>query len=167
MSYIRIDSYGSCLKNIHMQERKQSNSALYSSYKFVIAIENSNCEDYVTEKFIDALSSTSIPIVAGRNGKPDYLRFTPKHSYINVYDYKSIKDLADYLNYSSKNETAYNEYLWFRESATNENIVTNILLILIKQENNIRGQIHMHGNHLNYFYHSEFNLNDNHSNLRL
>ncbi|CAF3750420.1 unnamed protein product [Rotaria sp. Silwood1] len=123
MKYIRIDSYGKCLNNIksnNIQARRQSNSILYSSYKFIIAIENSNCEDYVTEKLIDALSSTSIPIVASRNGKPDYTRFVPKYSYINVYDYKSIKDLANYLNYLSINETAYNEYLWFRKLPVNK-----------------------------------------------
>ncbi|CAF0954736.1 unnamed protein product [Rotaria sordida] len=123
MSYIRIDSYGKCLNNIksnHITTHKQSNSILYSSYKFVIAIENSNCEDYVTEKLIDVLSSTSIPIVASRNRKPDYTRFAPKYSYINVYDYKSIKDLANYLNYLSTNETAYNEYLWFRKLSINK-----------------------------------------------
>jgi len=123
MSYISIDSYGSCLNNIklsNIKKRKQSNSILYSSYKFVIAIENSNCEDYVTEKLIDAFSSTSIPIVASRNGKPDYTRFAPKYSYINAYDYKSVKELADYLNYLSNNETAYNEYLWFRQLPANK-----------------------------------------------
>jgi len=123
MSYIHIDSYGRCLNNIKsndIQTRQQSNSVIYSSYKFVIAIENANCEDYVTEKLIDALASTSIPIVASREGKPDYTRFAPKYSYINVYDYKSIKELADYLNYLSKNETAYNEYLWFRQLPANK-----------------------------------------------
>jgi hypothetical protein len=123
MSYIHIDSYGRCLNNIKLkdiQTRQQSNSVIYSSYKFVIAIENANCEDYVTEKLIDALASISIPIVASREGKPDYTRFAPKYSYINVYDYKSIKELADYLNYLSKNETAYNEYLWFRQLPANK-----------------------------------------------
>ncbi|CAM4989011.1 unnamed protein product, partial [Rotaria socialis] len=36
-------------------------------------------------------------------------RFAPNHSYINIYDYKTVKELADYLNYLSNNETAYNE----------------------------------------------------------
>jgi hypothetical protein len=118
MSYIKIDSHGKCLNNI--QTSKQPNSVLYSSYKFVIAMENSNCEDYISEKLIEALSSTSIPIIAGRNNKPDYTRFAPKNSYINVYDYKSMKELANYLNYLSKNETAYNEYLWFRRLPANK-----------------------------------------------
>jgi hypothetical protein len=118
MSYINIDSYGTCLNNVQSNDvrtRRKSNSIIYSSYKFVLAIENSNCEDYITEKLVEAFSSTSIPIVAGRNGKPDYARFAPRHSYINVYDYKSMKELADYLNYLSENQTAYNEYLWFRQ----------------------------------------------------
>ncbi|CAF4813802.1 unnamed protein product, partial [Rotaria sp. Silwood1] len=122
MSYIHIDSLGGCLNNAksaQAQARAQSNSELYASYKFVISIENSNCEDYVTEKLIDGLSSTAVPIVASRDGKPDYTRFAPKHSYINVYDYKNVKELADYLNYLSNNETAYNEYLWFRRSPAN------------------------------------------------
>jgi hypothetical protein len=127
MSYIPIHSYGNCLNNIQssrIKAREQSNSVLYASYKFVIAIENSNCEDYVTEKFIHAISSTAIPIIASRNGKPDYSRFAPKYSYINVYDYKSVKELADFINYLSINQTAYNEYLWFRQLPANKYAVS-------------------------------------------
>ncbi|CAF1083940.1 unnamed protein product [Adineta ricciae] len=123
MTYIRVDSYGSCLNNAQSaqaQARAQSNAELYASYKFVISIENSNCEDYVTEKLIDGLSSTAVPIVASRNGKPDYTRFAPRQSYINVYDYKTVKELADHLKYLSNNETAYNEYLWFRRAPANK-----------------------------------------------
>ncbi|CAF2605706.1 unnamed protein product [Rotaria sp. Silwood2] len=129
MSYIRIDSFGGCLNNAksaQAQTRAQSNSELYASYKFVISIENSNCEDYVTEKLIDGLSSTAVPIVASRDGKPDYTHFAPNHSYINVYDYKTVKELADYLNYLSNNETAYNEYLWFRQPPANKYATSGI-----------------------------------------
>ncbi|CAF4638040.1 unnamed protein product, partial [Rotaria magnacalcarata] len=52
--------------------RMVDNFAAYKNYKFVIAIENSNCQDYVSEKLILAVSSGSIPIVAGFNGRPDY-----------------------------------------------------------------------------------------------
>lgn len=122
MSHIPIDSYGKCLNNMGASDLtapRQLNINLYASYKFVIAIENSNCEDYVTEKLIEAISSTSVPIIAGRSGMPDYTHFAPKYSYINVYDYKSIEDLATYLNYLSQNETAYNEYLWYRQAPVN------------------------------------------------
>ncbi|UJR27602.1 hypothetical protein I4U23_008883 [Adineta vaga] len=129
MTHIRIDSYGSCLNNAQSaqaQARAQSNAELYASYKFVISIENSNCEDYVTEKLIDGLSSTAIPIVASRDNKPDYRRFAPYHSYINIYDYKTVKELADHLNYLSNNETAYNEYLWFRRPPANKYTLSDV-----------------------------------------
>ncbi|CAF0720814.1 unnamed protein product [Adineta ricciae] len=148
MAYIQIDSYGKCLNNVHSDNvriRQQSNSILYSSYKFVIAIENSNCEDYVTEKLLDAFASTSIPIVASRNGKPDYARFAPEYSYVNVYDYSSLKELADYLKYLSNNETAYNEYLWFRrlpanKYATSKGTVTRTLAEYLQLADEILGR---------------------------
>ncbi|CAF1633449.1 unnamed protein product, partial [Didymodactylos carnosus] len=131
MSHIRIDSYGTCLNSLYSPEAAQSqrqqpggNQQLYSKYKFVLSIENSNCEDYVTEKLIDAISSTSVPIVASREKIPDYDRFAPKHSYINIYDYESPADLAHYLNYLIQNKTAYNEYLWFRKSEISSSIKT-------------------------------------------
>lgn len=127
MTHIRVDSLGGCLNNVQSaqaQARVQSNSEIYASYKFALSIENSNCEDYVTEKLIDGLSSSAVPIVASRDGKPDYRRFAPKHSFINVYDYKSVKELADYLTYLSNNETAYNEYLWFRRAPANKHVVS-------------------------------------------
>ena len=52
MKHIKVDSYGNCLKNknTHTSEYMKGNIELMSKYKFVIAIENSNCQDYVTEK---------------------------------------------------------------------------------------------------------------------
>ena len=118
MSYMGIDSLGDCMNNIPGNSGRgsdrRSNALIYASYKFVVAIENSNCEDYVTEEFIHAISSTAVPIVTSRDNKPDYLRFAPRHSYINIYDYKSVEELANHLKYLSLNETAYNEYLWYR-----------------------------------------------------
>jgi hypothetical protein len=68
MQLIKVDSYGGCLRNRrdHTSSRMSGNIELYSKYKFVIAIENSNCEDYVTEKLVHAVASGSIPIVAGK-----------------------------------------------------------------------------------------------------
>ena len=68
------------------------------------------------------MSSTSIPIVAGRDGKPDYQRFAPEHSYINVYDFSIIEQLADYLKYLSMNQ----EYLWFQSKETVEYSIFDI-----------------------------------------
>jgi hypothetical protein len=54
MEFVGVDSYGGCLKNkfTHPDEHHRGNIELYAKYKFVISIENSNCEDYVTEKLV-------------------------------------------------------------------------------------------------------------------
>jgi hypothetical protein len=116
MEEIKTDSYGSCLNNRQgYGARMADNINAYIKYKFVIAIENSNCADYVTEKLVKAVESGSIPIVAGRNGRPDYRRYMPEHSYINIYDYKSIKALADDLKRIANNKTLYESYLWYKK----------------------------------------------------
>ena len=120
MEEIKIDSYGSCLNNRHgYGARMADNIHAYVKYKFVLAIENSNCVDYVTEKLVKAVESGSIPIVAGRNGRPDYRRYMPDHSYINIYDYPSIKALADDLKRIANNKTLYESYLWYKKHQKN------------------------------------------------
>ncbi|RNA02007.1 glycosyltransferase family 10 [Brachionus plicatilis] len=118
MKKINIDSYGFCLRNkdSHSSVRMQGNIELYSKYKFVIAIENSNCEDYVTEKLVHAVASGSIPIVAGKNNKPNYLKFLPKNSFINIYDYKSVDDLVKHLKKIESDKSEYEKYIWFRRN---------------------------------------------------
>ncbi|KAI0987505.1 hypothetical protein GJ496_009139 [Pomphorhynchus laevis] len=52
MNYLHVDSYGLCLNNVGTRRRYKGNSIeLYESYRYIIAIENSNCKNYVTEKF--------------------------------------------------------------------------------------------------------------------
>ncbi|CAF0914949.1 unnamed protein product [Brachionus calyciflorus] len=143
MKKIDIDSYGFCLRNkeTHTSVRMQGNIELYSKYKFVIAIENSNCEDYVTEKLVHAVASGSIPIVAGKNNKPNYLKFMPKHSYINVYDYKSIDDLVKHLKLIESDKNEYEKYIHFKKNHnyTREYLASLQLDELIKVAKTILG----------------------------
>lgn len=117
MDKLQVDSYGGCLKNkfSHPSEHMTGNIELFSKYKFVIAIENSNCQDYVTEKLVHAVASGSIPIVAGKDNKPDYLRFMPKNSYINIYDYKTVDDLVLKIKSIAENQTEYEKYIKFKK----------------------------------------------------
>ena len=120
MQEIKIDSYGSCMNNRQgYGARMTDNVDAYKKYKFVLAIENSNCVDYVTEKLVKAVESGAIPIVAGRRGRPDYRRYMPDHSYINVFDYPSVKALADDLKRIASNKTLYESYLWYKKHTKN------------------------------------------------
>ena len=47
-------------------------------------------------------------------GGADYGKTAIPGSYIDVRDFSSVKELADYLLYLDKNNTAYNEYLSWR-----------------------------------------------------
>ena len=44
----------------------------------------------------------------------NYTKLAVPGSYINVMDFKTVKQLAEYLQYLDKNNTAYNEYFRWR-----------------------------------------------------
>lgn len=63
--YIQVDIYGACgtLKCSRTTADKCFD-ILDRDYKFYLAFENSNCRDYITEKFfVNGLSRTTLPIV--------------------------------------------------------------------------------------------------------
>ncbi|XP_071525472.1 glycoprotein 3-alpha-L-fucosyltransferase A isoform X2 [Panulirus ornatus] len=121
--HIGVDIFGAC----GTKRCPRSNSAkcfemLNRDYKFYLAFENSNCRDYITEKFfVNGLSHNILPIVMGAH-PDDYGRQAPMKSYIHVDDFESPKDLADYLHLLDQNDDLYNEY--FRWKGTGEFINT-------------------------------------------
>lgn len=110
--YIKVDVYGAC-GNLKCPRNKsqECDAMLEKDYKFYLAFENSNCVDYVTEKFLTRVNQHIVPIVLW---KRNYINYAPKMSYISVEDYKSPKDLADYLTYLDKNPQEYKKYLTWR-----------------------------------------------------
>ena len=85
------------------------------NYYFYLSFENSICNDYVTEKFFNAMKRTIIPIVFGGT---DYhgSAGAPPHSHINAFkDYKNPKHLAQYLHWLMENHEEYAEYFWWKE----------------------------------------------------
>lgn len=86
---------------------------LSANHSFYLAFENSNCPDYITEKFWRTLSKPIIPIVMGGG---NYLQEAPPHSYIDVSDFTSPQDLANYMKLLMTNRSQYEEYFaWKRQ----------------------------------------------------
>lgn len=126
-----VHSAGRCLKNFHVQTeglRKRSRMVkelgtegpsrvdFIAKYKFVFAVENRLCQDYVTEKFWRSLESGSVPIVASHRGTPDYMRVAPHAlSFLDVAAFSSMTDLAQAITQASENEETYLRYHQFRE----------------------------------------------------
>ncbi|ALC44467.1 FucTB [Drosophila busckii] len=119
MKHIPVDSYGGCLHNRDLPESMQNDylNHLYSPtilhflarYKFMIAIENGVCEDYITEKFWRPLIIGVIPIYFGSTSIRDW---QPNNdSAIFIEDFPNAGALAAYLQQLELNETAYNAYL--------------------------------------------------------
>ncbi|XP_077519244.1 glycoprotein 3-alpha-L-fucosyltransferase A-like isoform X2 [Amblyomma americanum] len=116
-AYIDVDIYGTCgsLKCPRAQAG-HCFDLLDHDYKFYLAFENSNCKDYITEKFfVNGLGRDVIPIAMGARPS-DYARASPARSFIHVEDFPSVKALADYLHLLDRNETLYNEYLRWKGS---------------------------------------------------
>ncbi|XP_045029527.1 alpha-(1,3)-fucosyltransferase C-like isoform X2 [Daphnia magna] len=95
---------------------------LESKYKFYLSFENSICNDYVTEKFFEAMNRRLIPIVYGG---ANYSQFAPVHSYIDALEY-SPEDLANYLKILDANDTLYNEFFWWKDHYEVESHITQM-----------------------------------------
>lgn len=133
---IEVDGRGKCFNKsipVTLNGNKFTDKINFiSKYKFYLAFENSHhCSDYITEKlYTNSFLAGSVPIVWGPK-KSDYEAVLPKHSFIFFDDYKdNITELAEYLNYLDRNQTAYAEYFKWR---------------LLKPEN-IHGNQHLDGN---------------------
>ena len=122
--YINITIIGDCGRRIgsfcpHFAHNCLNN--IVKDYKFVITFENTLCEEYLTEKAAQFMSLPTIPIVMsyGNTG------LLPKRSFINVFDFKSISSLAEYLMYLAKKESSYNEYFqWKRRWRVVDHLTT-------------------------------------------
>jgi hypothetical protein len=112
----KVDCLGGCLRNTAWppegsleQLHGSTKIALLARYKFTFAFENSQAEGYVTEKFFQPLIAGSVPVYWGA---PDVAGFAPDpRSYINVEDFGTAEELAEYLVYLDRNDTAYEELL--------------------------------------------------------
>uniref|UniRef100_A0A914VAG6 Fucosyltransferase n=1 Tax=Plectus sambesii TaxID=2011161 RepID=A0A914VAG6_9BILA len=100
--FIAVDSYGSCSGIVC----EDCNRMLADDYLFYLAFENSVCRDYVTEK-VWRMKKLIVPIVLR---KSDYINIVPEGSFIAIDQFKSSKDLANYLRYLSVNRTEYLKY---------------------------------------------------------
>jgi len=108
--YIKVDTFGDCGSHTCLNSSSKDPGCLRElekTYKFYLALENSLCADYVTEKFYNALNSNMIPVVYGY---ANYSKIAPLNSFIDARQFKSIQLLANYLTFLSNHPQEYKKY---------------------------------------------------------
>ena len=105
-SYMPVDCYGRPFgKHTEGEEKKKQKIC---QYKFNICFENTIHPGYVTEKLLHARTAGTVPLYYGH---PSVEVDFNKRGFINLYEFSSINECAEYVNYVSKNENIYNEII--------------------------------------------------------
>ena len=108
--FIDVDEFGYCSGNTICKKgipTYECGQRYFKPYKFYLAFENTFCRDYLSEKFWYALDRHQIPVIAATKVT---LEMAPPNSYLNVYDFPTIKDLADRMIEISNNATLFNSF---------------------------------------------------------
>ena len=81
-----------------------------SKYKFYFSAENNLCNQYITEKYwSNPFKINAVPIVLGGSNYSDPQLAIPG-SFISALDFKTPKDLVEYIKKVDSNDTLYNSY---------------------------------------------------------
>lgn len=124
LKFLPHHSFGKCLNNVggldmalnlYPECAKDGNPPKWwdhlhcamSHYKFVLSIENTVTESYVTEKLFYALDSGAVPIYFGA---PNVWDFVPPNSIIDGTKFSSMEQLASYVKALANDPVAYAEY---------------------------------------------------------
>eukprot|EP01116_Phalansterium_solitarium_P023357 TRINITY_DN8129_c2_g2_i1.p1 TRINITY_DN8129_c2_g2~~TRINITY_DN8129_c2_g2_i1.p1 ORF type:complete len:356 (-),score=111.09 TRINITY_DN8129_c2_g2_i1:172-1239(-) len=126
----RIASLGKCLHNAEKYELapecKQyamlpnglgttgpEKQCLMAKFPFYLAFENSQHDDYITEKFVTTLATNTVGVYFGA---PNARSFEPgPNAMIYVNDFASPKELAEYLILVAANSTLYESFHAWRK----------------------------------------------------
>lgn len=87
---------GRCSNNYEKAEGNWSSlDNTYENYIFGFALENIKKEGYITEKILNVFRSGAIPIFYGDSKSAQ--KFFNKDSYIDISDFNSLEEAADYI----------------------------------------------------------------------
>ena len=104
--YKTIDMGGKYNNNIG--GRIKDKIKFLSSYKFSIAMENSECDGYISEKIIDSFLAGTIPIYYGNYMVDEYIN--PK-SYILIRGEKDMYQKIEYIKMIDNDDEKYKNFL--------------------------------------------------------
>ena len=104
--YKHVDMGGGYLNDVG--GKVQDKIKFLSSYKFSIAMENSNGDGYISEKIIDSLIAGTIPIYYGSYLIDEYIN---PRIYIMIKGEKDIQEKIEYIKKIDNDDNLYNSIL--------------------------------------------------------
>ncbi|PIK51852.1 putative glycoprotein 3-alpha-L-fucosyltransferase A-like [Apostichopus japonicus] len=111
---IGVDTYGKCGdKEVKWNNKERTYTAIFTKYKFYLSLENSCCDEYLTEKFWRSLKLGVLPIVVGAPFE-HYLRVAPPNSFLHVDMFESMDELVSYIRELDTNDEKYFDYFRWR-----------------------------------------------------
>ena len=113
--HMKVDIYGRCGKRCPGRTRGNNVNcydklAKTGQYKFYLAFENSNCEDYISKKPYRGIAAKMVPIVYGGKSAKDYVGLFPPNAYIDTRNFTSPKQLAEHLKVLDRDDDKYFAY---------------------------------------------------------
>ena len=90
---------------------------VFSKYKFIVVMENTHQEGYITEKIFNVFQAGTIPIY---DGAPDINNFINPESFLSFDD----DDILEKIDYLKDNEKEYNKII--NAKKINSSIIDNI-----------------------------------------
>ncbi|XP_071511369.1 alpha-(1,3)-fucosyltransferase 7-like, partial [Diadema antillarum] len=111
-----LDDYGRCGRSECLPKRSDVCNKLLASYKFILSIPNTECKEYITEKFwLQSLTYGAVPVVLGSK-KETYEKLAPPNSFIHAADFGSFDELAAYLKMLDADDDKYRQfYEWKKQ----------------------------------------------------
>lgn len=116
-----IDMYGKCGERYDPNKRQRNTKKLSTEdfekmlpeYRFYLAIENSRCTDYITEKFWRTLLNEVVPI-AGGPAREDYEKLIDGDAFLHVADESDIYKTIAVVNKLLVDDLSYSEFFRWR-----------------------------------------------------
>ena len=111
---LAIDKFGGCGKRDPCNRNGPCLKEMSAKYKFYLAFENSQCEEYITEKTWRYLQNGMVPIVMGPSIET-YKEKLPPDSFLHVDNFTSPTELVKYIKYLDSNNKVYMKYHEWRK----------------------------------------------------